>query len=79
MAAFLCDFKHDNIDTLYDTPVVPIEELPAVCTCGQPLTYADAVTFVLHTEDGSPFVRTVVHTLASERGADGNTNLADPT
>jgi len=40
-----CPFKHDNIDRLFGVPVMPVEELPKVCTCGAPLTYADTVMF----------------------------------
>lgn len=40
-----CPFIHDNIAKLYNTPPCKIEELPKVCTCGAPLTYADEVVF----------------------------------
>jgi len=41
-----CDFIHENIDQLHGVPEMPIEELPTVCTCGRPLTYADEVAFI---------------------------------
>ena len=41
-----CPFLHENIDTLYGVPAMPVERLPKVCTCGAPLTYADEVCFV---------------------------------
>lgn len=41
-----CPFIHDNIDTLYGVPVMAIEDLPTVCTCGATLTYEDEVAFV---------------------------------
>jgi hypothetical protein len=46
-----CPFLHDNIDTLFGVALVPIEDLPTVCTCGAPLTYADEVAFVNSVED----------------------------
>ena len=41
-----CSFYHDNIETLYGVKPMPVEDLPTVCTCGRPLTYADEVLFV---------------------------------
>jgi len=55
-----CDFFHDNIEELYDVPVMPIEELPTVCTCGAALTYADDVLFVTYSADGLSSEKTLV-------------------
>ena len=41
-----CNLVHTNISTLYGTPVTPIKDLPAECTCGASLTYADNLVFV---------------------------------
>lgn len=41
-----CLFPHENISILFGVPEMPIEDLPKVCTCGAPLTYADEVAFV---------------------------------
>ena len=41
-----CPFIHDDIGVLYGVPVMPIEELPKICTCGKPLTYRHTVVFV---------------------------------
>jgi hypothetical protein len=55
-----CDFFHDNIEELYGVPVMPIEELPTVCTCGATLTYADDVLFVTFSADGLSSEKTLV-------------------
>jgi hypothetical protein len=41
-----CPFEHENISMLFGVPFMPIEQLPKICTCGCPLTYADEVAFV---------------------------------
>ena len=41
-----CPFIHDDIEVLYGVPVMPIEELPKICTCGKPITYRNTVIFV---------------------------------
>ncbi len=40
-----CHFTHDNIAVLHGVKPTPVEELPATCTCGRPLTYAPQVFF----------------------------------
>lgn len=41
-----CPYIHDDIDTLFGVTPCPIEELPTICVCGQPLTYAEEVMFI---------------------------------
>ena len=52
-----CPLNHVNIHTLYGVPAAPIEQLPTVCVCGHPITYAEEVAFVngpaLDTTDAS--------------------------
>lgn len=45
-----CDWEHVNIAVLRGVTVMPIEDLPKVCSCGRPLTYADEVCFVSEPE-----------------------------
>jgi hypothetical protein len=40
-----CPFVHDNISILVGVPEMPISQLPKVCSCGRPLTYAPTVFF----------------------------------
>lgn len=44
--AMTCPFIHENVDTLYGVPVMPVENLPRVCTCGAKITYAATVAFI---------------------------------
>ena len=48
-----CPFIHDDISMLYGVPLMPREELPRVCLCGAPLTYASLIIFVQFPEDGA--------------------------
>lgn len=41
-----CQFRHYNIDQLIGVPPTAIDDLPTVCACGAPITYADEVAFV---------------------------------
>jgi hypothetical protein len=41
-----CAMIHENINTLYHVPPMPIEDLPRTCACGRALTYAEDVVFV---------------------------------
>lgn len=40
-----CGFIHKDISILYGVEPMPVEELPKVCTCGEPLTYCEPVLF----------------------------------
>jgi len=39
-----CVWPH-HVTTLFGVDPCPVSELPQVCTCGQPITYAVEVTF----------------------------------
>ena len=45
-----CNFEHTNIDTLFGVEPVAHADLPKICTCGAPLTYAATVVFIKETE-----------------------------
>lgn len=49
-----CAFRHDDIDTLYGVPPMPIADLPKTCGCGRALTYAAEVVFVNRIEVPMP-------------------------
>lgn len=57
-----CPFKHDDINTLFHVQPMPVEDLPTVCTCGEPLTYADEVAFVNEVKNPMPDQSTTLTT-----------------
>lgn len=42
-----CPWPHDNISILSGVEPTPIADLPKICVCGHPITYAKEVIFVV--------------------------------